>query len=96
MGEAADYIPASFSVFLQVLTVPVRLKTSILFIRDVFPAVYVSYFQSVLICRAALNRSMARSNKCIINSRYGIPDASHILGNIEIAVKPGMVFTSFR
>jgi hypothetical protein len=41
-------------------------------------------------------RSIASVSRRVINSEYGTPVASHIFGYIEIAVKPGIVLTSFR
>jgi len=45
--------------------------------------------------RRSARRSMARPIRRAINSFCDTPDASHILGYMLMAVKPGMVLTSF-
>src|SRR5262249_37734364 len=49
----------------------------------------------VLSARRRALRASARSMRRVTSSRGGMPLASHILGYIEIAVKPGMVLISF-
>ncbi len=52
--------------------------------------------------RAAANRSRnrrlarPRSTKRLINPGYGSPPASHSFAYTLVAVKPGMVFNSFK